>query len=522
MSADAVVVGSGPNGLVAAVLLARAGLRVTLLEAADRFGGGLGSAELTLPGRVHDVGATVMAMALASPAFRALGLKGVEFAHPPVPAAHPLDDRPAVLVHRDVRRTARGLGRDGPAWLASAGMVARGGLPLAELLLKPLGPWRIAPPLGRGSGRAAPADEAASGAAPIDEAAFGAAPIDGAAFGAGAPSGDALAVGALPVSAFVRAAAFGAMAALPATTFARTAFRTVEARALLAGMAAHSLLDLRSPLTAGYGLMLASLAHLVGWPLVRGGSQVLADALVSELRALGGEAVTGHRVRRLAELRAPVVVLDVTPRQFLAMAGDLLPARYRRRLARYRHGPGVFKMDWALDEPVPWRDPAVAGAGTVHLGGTLEEIALSEAETAAGRHSPRPYVLLVQPYAADPARGGHTLWAYCHVPNGSAMDMSDAIEMQIERYAPGFRDRVLARHAMGPAELEAADANLVGGDIAGGLASLGQFVRRPVWSPAPWRTPLPGVFLCSSATPPGPGVHGMGGWQAARLALRRR
>ncbi|MFG1695956.1 phytoene desaturase family protein [Nonomuraea sp. NPDC049309] len=509
MSADAVVVGSGPNGLVAAVLLARAGLRVTLLEAAGRFGGGLGSAELTLPGRVHDIGATVMAMALASPAFRTLGLKGVEFAHPPVPAAHPLDDRPAVLVHRDVRRTARGLGRDGPAWLASAGMVARGGLPLAELLLKPLGPWRIAPLPGRGSGRTAPV-ESVFGTAPAGEAACGAA------------SGDVLAMGALPVSAFVRAAAFGAMAALPATTFARTAFRTVQARALLAGMAAHSMLDLRSPLTAGYGLMLASLAHLVGWPLVRGGSQVLADALVSELRALGGEAVTGHRVRRLAEVRAPVVVLDVTPRQFLAMAGDLLPARYRRRLARYRHGPGAFKMDWALDGPVPWRDPAVAGAGTVHLGGTLEEIALSEAETAAGRHSPRPYVLLVQPYAADPARGGHTLWAYCHVPHGSSVDMSDAIETQIERYAPGFRDRVLARHAMGPAELEAADANLVGGDISGGLASLGQFLRRPVWSPAPWRTPLPGVFLCSSATPPGPGVHGMGGWQAARLALRRR
>ncbi|MET8870063.1 NAD(P)/FAD-dependent oxidoreductase [Nonomuraea sp. NPDC004580] len=466
MRPDAVVVGSGPNGLVAAVLLARAGLRVTLLEAADRFGGGLRSAELTLPGRVHDVGATVMAMALASPAFRELGLKGVEFAHPPLPAAHPLDDRPAVLVHRDVRRTARGLGRDGPAWLATAGAVSRGGLPLAELLLKPLGPWR-----------------------------------------------------SLPVSAFVRAAAFGAVAALPATTFARTAFRTAEGRALLAGMAAHSLLDLRAPLTAGYGLMLASLAHLVGWPVVRGGSQVLADALVAELRALGGEAVSGHRVRLLAELDAPVVVLDVTPRQFLAMTDDL-PGGYRRRLARYRHGPGVFKMDWALDGPVPWRDPAVAGAGTVHLGGTLEEIALSEAETAAGRHSPRPYVLLVQPHTADPARGGHTLWAYCHVPNGSARDMTDAIEAQIERYAPGFRDRVLARHAMGPAALETADANLVGGDISGGLASLGQFVRRPVWSPAPWRTPLPGVFLCSSATPPGPGVHGMGGWQAARLALR--
>ncbi|MGW2143624.1 phytoene desaturase family protein [Nonomuraea bangladeshensis] len=465
MDADAVVVGSGPNGLVAAVTLARAGRQVLLLEAADRFGGALRSGELTLPGRVHDFGATVMAMALASPAFRGLELKGVEFVHPPVPAAHPLDGRPAVLVHRDPVRTAAGLGRDRRAWLATVGATARAGPPLVELLLKPLGPW-----------------------------------------------------GGVPPVAFAQAAAFGAAALLPATTFARRAFRTTEARAVLAGMAAHSVLDLRSPVSAGYGLLLASLAHSVGWPLVRGGSQVLADALVAELRAMGGEAVTGHRVRRLAEVRAPVVVLDVTPRQLLAMAD--LPTGYRRRLERYRYGPGVFKLDWALDGPVPWRDPAVAGAGTVHLGGTLEEIALSEAESAAGRVSPRPYVLVVQPYAADPTRGGHTLWAYCHVPNGSRADLTGAIEAQIERYAPGFRERVLARHAMGPAELEAFDANLVGGDISGGLSSLAQFLRRPVWSPAPWRTPLPGVFLCSAATPPGGGAHGMGGWQAARLALR--
>ncbi|MFI6707583.1 phytoene desaturase family protein [Nonomuraea sp. NPDC050478] len=467
MSVDAVVVGSGPNGLVAAVKLAEAGRRVLLLEAADAFGGGLRSAELTLPGLVHDVGATVMAMALASPALRDLELKGVEYAHPPLPAAHPLDDRPAVLVHRDAGRTAAGLGRDAAAWRATAGSAARAGFPLVDLLLRPLGPWP--------AGLARP-------------------------------------------SALAAAARFGVAAALPATTLGRLAFRTVEGRAVLAGMAAHSLLDLRAPITSGYGLMLAATAHLVGWPVVKGGSQRLADALVARLRELGGEAVTGHRVRRLAELDAETVVLDVSPRQFLQMA-DLPPA-YRDRLARFRHGPGVFKLDWALDGPVPWRDPAVAEAGTVHLGGTLEEIALSEAETAAGRHSPRPYVLLVQPYAADPTRGGHTLWAYCHVPNGSAVDMTGPIEAQIERYAPGFRERVLARHAMGPAELEAANPNLVGGDIGGGLASLGQFLKRPVWSPAPWRTPLRGVFLCSASTPPGPGVHGVGGWQAARLALR--
>ncbi|MEU0568616.1 NAD(P)/FAD-dependent oxidoreductase [Nonomuraea sp. NPDC005983] len=466
MTHDAVVVGSGPNGLVAAVLLAQTGRRVLLLEAAERFGGGLRSEELTLPGRVHDVGATVMAMALASPAFRdALGgLAEVEFAHPPVAAAHPLDDRPAVLVHRDAGRTAEGLGRDAAVWRASVGAAARAGFPLVDLLLKPLGPW--------------PADP----------------------------------------RAFAAAARFAVAAVLPATTLGRRAFRTVEGRAVLAGMAAHSMLDLRAPITSGYGLLLAALAHLVGWPLAKGGSQAVADALVARFRALGGEAVTGHPVRSLRELNAPTIVLDVTPRQFLAMAE--LPPRYRRRLERFRYGPGVFKLDWALDGPVPWRDPAVAAAGTVHLGGTLEEIALSEAEMASGRHSPRPYVLLVQPYAADPTRGGHTLWAYCHVPNGSAVDMTGAIEAQIERFAPGFRDRVLARHAMTPADLEAFDQNLVGGDIGGGLASLGQFVRRPVWSPSPWRTPLPGVFLCSASTPPGAAVHGMGGWQAARLAVR--
>ncbi|MEV0147017.1 MULTISPECIES: NAD(P)/FAD-dependent oxidoreductase [unclassified Nonomuraea] len=470
MSGRAVVVGSGPNGLVAAVMLAAAGREVVLLEAAERFGGGLRSEELTLPGRVHDVGATVMALALASPAFRELGVERmVEFAHPPVAAAHPLDDRPAVLVHRDARRTSEGLGVDGTAWRASVGAAARAGLPLTDLLLRPLGPWRGGP------------------------------------------------------RTFASAAGFGLAGLTPATAFARRVFRTTEGRAVFAGMAAHSLLDLRAPLSSAYGLMLGALAHLVGWPLVRGGSQALADALVARLRELGGEAVAGHRVRHLrelAELDAETVVLDVTPRQFLEMAE--LPPAYRRRLRRYRYGPGVFKLDWALDGPVPWRDPAVASAGTVHLGGTLEEIALSEAETARGRHSPRPYVLLVQPYAADPTRGGHTLWGYCHVPNGSAVDMTAAIEAQIERYAPGFRDRVLARHAMGPAALESFDANLVGGDIGGGLASLGQFARRPVWSPAPWRTPLPGVFLCSAATPPGAGTHGMGGWQAARLALRAR
>lgn len=465
---DAVVVGSGPNGLMGALVLAEAGRRVLLLEAADEFGGGLRTEELTLPGYRHDGCATVLPLALASPAFRdRLAALPVEFAHPPVPVAHPMDDGPAVLVHREAGRTAAGLGRDGIAWLQTVGATARAGFPLVDTLLAPLCPPR----------------------APL------------------------------------AAARFGTLALAPATTLARAVFRTAPARAALAGMAAHSMLDLRAPLTAGYGLMLAALAHLVGWPVVRGGSGMLAGAMVARLRALGGEAVTGVRVRDLAQIpKAAIVLLDLIPRHFLDIAGDRLPAGYRRRLARFRLGPGVFTMHWALDGPVPWRDPAVGTAGTVHLGGTLEEIALSEAEMARGRHPRHPYVLLAQPTVADPTRapaGRHTLWAYCHVPPGSPVDMSEVIEAQIERFAPGFRDRVLARYARGPAALERHNPNLAGGDICGGHAGLGQFLFRPVPSLRPWRTPLPGVYLCSSSTPPGPGVHGMGGLRAARLALAR-
>jgi phytoene dehydrogenase-like protein len=323
----------------------------------------------------------------------------------------------------------------------------------------------------------------------------------------------------------LRAARFGVMAAPPATVLARAAFRTVRARAAFAGMAAHSMLSLGAMATAGYGLILAGLAHRVGWPVVRGGSQVLADALAARLERLGGEVVTGQRVRDLAELpAAPAVLLDLTPRQVVSIAGERLPAGYRRRLQRFRYGPGVFKIDWALSGPVPWRDPAVSNAGTVHVGGTLEEIARSESEVARGRHPARPYVLLVQPCVADPSRapeGKQTLWAYCHVPNGSTVDMTDAIEAQIERFAPGFRDVVLARHVMGAAALEAHNPNLVGGDIGGGSARLNQFVGRPVYGLRPWATPLPGLYICSASTPPGAGVHGMGGWRAARLVLDR-
>ena len=465
---DAVVVGSGPNGLVGAVRLAGAGLRVLVLEAADRPGGGLRTEELTLPGFRHDVGATVLPLGVASPAFRALGIdRDVAFDHPPVPCAHPLDDRPAALVHRDEAATAAGFGRDGAAWRATVGAAARAGDRLVDTLL-----------------------------APLD----------------------------LPPVAPLAAVRFGVTGALPAAITGRL-FRDEPARAAFAGMAAHSVLDFRQPVTAGYGILLAALAHSAGWPVARGGSQSLADALVARVRSGGGEVVTGHRVSDLGELPpARIVLLDLTPRQVVAVAGHRLPARYRARLERYRYGPGVFKLDYALDGPVPWRDPAVAAAGTVHVGGAFAEVAAAEHEVAAGRHAERPFVLAVQACVADPTRapaGGQTFWAYCHVPHGSDRDMTPEIEAQLERFAPGFRDRVLARHAMGPAALEAHDANLVGGDISGGSGDWRQFVSRPVLALDPWSTPLPGVHLCSSSTSPGGGAHGMGGWSAAGRALRR-
>ena len=465
---DAVVVGAGPNGLVGALVLAEAGRRVLLVEAGARVGGALRTEELTLPGFRHDVGATVLPLALASPAFRRLRPEqdGVVWVHPEIPLAHPLDAAAAVLVHRDVVRTAAELGRDGAAWQSLVGATARAGDPLVDTLLAPLSLPR----------------------APL---------------------------------ALVR---YGSSAVLPATWLARARFRTERGRAVLAGMAAHSVLDLGRPITAGYGILLAALAHSVGWPLVRGGSQGLADALAARLVRLGGTIETGVRVQALADLPAAgITLLDLTPRQLLAVAGDRLPARYCARLQRFRYGPGAFKLDWALDAAVPWRDQSVARAGTVHLGGSLDEIAASERAVGRGRHPHRPYLLCVQPTVADPSRapdGKHVLWAYCHVPNGSTVDMTGAIEAQIERFAPGFRDRVLARHAMPPAALEAFDANLVGGDLGGGAADLAQFATRPVAARQPWRTPVPGLYMCSASTPPGGGVHGMGGWQAAHLAMR--
>ena len=466
---SATVVGSGPNGLAAAVELARAGVAVRVLEARATIGGGSRTAELTLPGLHHDVCSTIHPLANASPFFRGLQLEnyGLEWIHPTVPVAHPLDDGTAVLLQRSIALTAQGLGADATAY---------------RRLMEPLvGAWEdlvvdlLGPPR---------------------------------------PPGNPLAV-----------ARFAWSAARSARALANNLFSGERARALFAGLAAHSMLPLDRLPTAGFGLLLGLLGHAVGWPLARGGSQSIVDALAANLRNLGGEIVTETNVKSLAQLTGSGATLfDVTPRQLLAIAGDRLPERYRHQLQRFRYGPGAFKVDWALRGPIPWTATECELAATVHLGGTLEEIARSESAVWRGRSPEQPYVILVQPSLFDPTRapaGQHAVWAYCHVPAGSSFDMTARIEAQVERFAPGFRDLVLARHALNPIELERYNANNVGGDIGGGVLDLGQFITRPTVRLDPYATPTRGIYLCSSSTPPGAGVHGLCGYFAARSALRR-
>jgi phytoene dehydrogenase-like protein len=465
---DAVVVGSGPNGLAAAIELARAGRSVLVREAAESIGGGLRSGELTLPGFVHDLCSAIHPLAAASPFFRELPLSehGLEWIEPPAPLAHPLDGGEAVVVRRSVAETAEALGPDAGGYRGVFGPLAESWGQLESALLGPL-----------------------------------------------------LRIPRHPVAL----ARFGLSALQPAATFARRRFRGEPARALFAGLAAHSILPLESIGTTSFGLVLGTTGHAVGWPLPRGGSQRIADALASYLGSLGGEIQTGAPVESLDEVSAPTVLCDVTPRQLLRLGGDRLPPRYRRTLERFRYGPGVFKLDWALSGPIPWTASECAQAGTVHLGGTLEEIVASERAPARGETSERPFVLLAQPSLFDASRapeGRHTAWAYCHVPNGSGADMTEAVEDQIERFAPGFRERVLARSVLAPADLERRNANLVGGDIGGGSNELRQLLARPALRPVPYATPLEGVYLCSASTPPGGGVHGMCGYLAARAALR--
>ncbi len=468
---DAVVVGSGPNGLAAAVALARAGRSVLLIEGAAEIGGGCRSAELTLPGFVHDTCSAIHPMAAASPFLRELPLAdhGLEWVFPPAACAHPLDGGVAAMLEHSIGDTAERLGAaDGAAYRRLMEPTVRDWPRIERELLGPL-------PLLPGNPMAL--------------------------------------------------ARFGLRALRSARSLAEKRFSGEPARALIAGLAAHSVLPLETAASAAVALVLGLLGHRVGWPLPRGGSHRIATALASYLADLGGRIETGRWIKSLDELpSSSVVLLDVTPRQLLAMAGSRLPAGYRRRLRRFRYGPGVFKLDLALDGPVPWRAVECGRAATVHVGGSLGEIAAAEAAVWRGEHPERPFVLLAQQSLFDSSRapaGQHTVWAYCHVPNGSTVDMAPAIERQIERFAPGFGERVLARAVRTTAELEAINPNLVGGDLAGGVTDLAQLWTRPVARWVPYSTPVRGLYLCSSSTPPGGGVHGMCGYHAARAALRR-
>ena len=466
---DATVVGAGPNGLSAAIVLARAGHSVRVIEAQDTIGGGCRSAALTLPGFVHDVCAAVHPTGVVSPFFRELPLAehGVEWVRSPAALAHPFDDGTAAMLYRDLQRTGETLGPDARAWTELMHPFLRHGDAFFRELLKPV----------RIPGR------------PLLMARFGLAGLQS------------------------------------CTRLARTQFTGARARALFAGCAAHSFLTMEAAGSASFGLVLALTGHATDWPVVRGGSQRLADALVDHLRSLGGEIETGRPVRSLADIPSSKTTLfDLSPRALERVAGDALPAGYRRSLRRFRHGVGVFKIDWALNAPIPWTARECATAATVHLGATLEEIAASEDAAVHGRVAERPFVLVAQQSLFDRTRapeGQHTGWAYCHVPHGCTEDMTDRIERQIERFAPGFRDVVLARRTMSPADIEARNANMIGGDVGGGANDLAQFLFRPVLRWNPYTTPNPQLFLCSSSTPPGGGVHGMCGYWAGEAARRQ-
>ncbi|MCC9197341.1 NAD(P)/FAD-dependent oxidoreductase [Arthrobacter sp. zg-Y820] len=466
---DVSVVGAGPNGLAAAVIMARAGLSVRVFEAGPTAGGGSRTKELLEPGHRYDVCSAVHPMALASPFFRRFELaERIKLTVPDISYAHPLDGGDAGLAYRDLERTVQGLGPDGAAFRRLMQPLVRRSEDITSLLMSPLL-----------RGYREPA----------------------------------------------AALAFGRAALEQGTPLWNRRFSEAKAPALLTGVAAHPVGRMPSLPSAGGGLLLSLLAHTVGWPIPEGGSQAIADAMVSDLLAHGGELVTGHRVASLNEVRSsPTVLLDVSPATLLDLAGPELPGPYARALARFRYGNAACKVDFILSGPVPWANEGVRRAGTVHVGGRREELARAEAQVAAGRHPERPYVLLSQPSSFDSSRAPadrHILWTYCHVPAGSTVDMTEAVTAQIERFAPGFRDVVVRSQATTAADLERYNENYVGGDFGGGAVNLWQMAARPVPAVNPWQTPLPGVYLCSASTPPGPGVHGMGGWHAAALALRR-
>lgn len=466
---DAVVIGSGPNGLSAAVEIARSGASVLVLEAAETIGGGTRSAELTLPGFIHDLCSAIHPMAVASPFLRQLPLAehGLEWIYPPAEVAHPLDQGRAALLIRSVVETAESLGVDGDSYRSLFEPLVRNSNDLLQDLLKPVG---------------------------------------------------------IPHHPLTTAR-FGIHAWRSAHALARSWFRREPARALFAGNAAHSILPLKKSFSASFGLVLMLAGHAVGWPLPRGGSQRISEALSHYLATLDGEVVTRFKVTSLEELpQARAYLFDTSPARLAEIAGPHLPKHYRQRLHKYRYGPGVFKVDWALDGAVPWQAEECSRAATVHVGGTLEEIEESERLVAAGEHPERPFVLFAQQSLFDSTRapaGKATGWAYCHVPNGSTVDMTERIEAQIERFAPGFRDRILARHTLNTAQLEARNANLVGGDVAGGANDFPQLLFRPLLRLPQYTTPNPRIFLCSASTPPGGGVHGLCGYFAAKKALER-
>jgi phytoene dehydrogenase-like protein len=467
-SYDAIVIGAGPNGLAAAITLAQAGRSVLVREANPILGGSCRSAELTLPGYTHDICSTVHALAVASPFLRGLPLSqhGLELAYPAAEFAHPLDDGTAAVAYRSLEATAETLGPDGKAWKKLFGPIVRDWEKLVPTLLGPPPPMPTHP---------------------------------------------------------IALANFGLKALRSARGLAEGWFQGEHAKGLFAGAAAHSILPLEWASTSAFGLVLSASAHSGGWPVARGGSQKLAEALASLLRAHGGKIETNARVTNIDELpRAKAIFCDLTPRQLLRIAGHKLPAGYKARLEKFRYGPGAHKVDWALSEPIPWTARGCREAGTVHLGGTFDELAYAERAPWEGRNPERPYVLVVQ-YPFDPSRapaGKQVAWAYCHVPHGSDFDMTSRIEDQIERFAPGFRDTIVARSVMTPSTLENHNSNLVGGDITGGANMFSQVFSRPVLSVDPYKTPLKGLYLCSASTPPGAGVHGMCGHNAAKSALR--
>jgi phytoene dehydrogenase-like protein len=468
-SYDAVIVGAGPNGLAAAITFARAGLKVLVLESKDTPGGGCRTAEITLPGFHHDVCAAIHPIGIVSPFFRELPMArfGLEWVKCPRPLAHPLPGGGAAVLAHSLEETARGLGEDGPAWMKLMRPFVEQASQLFEEILRPIRfpsrPWLMA--------------------------------------------------------------RFGLTALQSCERLVKARFRGHAARALFGGCAAHSFLPLDAAASASFGLVLALAGHAVDWPCAKGGSQRVIDAMAACLRELGGTIYTGVHVRTLKDIPpSRVVLFDLTPRQIVAIAGDSLPARYRRQLERFRYGPGVFKIDWALNAPIPWRNHECLEAGTVHVGGAYESIAAAEACAWRGEIASEPFVLVAQQSVFDRTRapaGKHTGWAYCHVPAGCTVDMTERMEAQIERFAPGFKDTILARHTMSPADVEKHNANMIGGDIGGGANTLAQFLFRPVPRWDPYATPNRRLFICSSSTPPGGGVHGMCGYGAAQSALRR-